>query len=182
MPLTINPVEKETLLQCLADSRNCLIESTQGLSDAQWHFTPAPGSWSVSQVLEHLTVLEGLFVDVRFPMLMQAPPSEPRAGVEQTDAIILESVPDRTVKITAPGPICPSGQCPPAELLERFRAHREKTMALARETDGLREHVAPHPVLGPLDAYQWLLAVAAHTRRHVGQIQEVKSNPLFPQA
>ena len=44
----------------------------------------------------------------------------------------------------------------------------------------LRAHVLLHPVLGPLDAYEWVLAVAAHTERHTKQILEVKADANFP--
>jgi hypothetical protein len=35
-------------------------------------------------------------------------------------------------------------------------------------------------VFGPLDGYDWILAVAAHTARHTQQILEVKADPGFP--
>ena len=46
--------------------------------------------------------------------------------------------------------------------------------------DPLREHFFKHPVLGDLDAYQWILLISAHTERHVNQILEVKASPGFP--
>ena len=181
MPLSITAAEKDKLLNCLEHSSKYLMDSTEGLSEAQWHFNPAPDSWSVSQVVEHLTVLEGVFVEYRWPQLMQAPAGEPGIDVEKMDAMILETVPDRTTKIRAPEMIAPTGRWAPPELLERFQANRRKTIGLISTAD-LREHVGPHPVLGPLDAYQWLLAVGAHTQRHTRQILEVKAHPEFPQA
>ena len=38
----------------------------------------------------------------------------------------------------------------------------------------------PHPVLGPLDAYQWILRISAHSESHTKQIEEVKADPSFP--
>jgi len=46
--------------------------------------------------------------------------------------------------------------------------------------DDLRDHMGPHPVLGPLDAYQWILLISAHSERHTKQIEEVKADPNFP--
>ena len=37
-----------------------------------------------------------------------------------------------------------------------------------------------HPLGQPLDAYEWLLFVAAHSERHTKQILEVKADPNFP--
>ena len=45
-----------------------------------------------------------------------------------------------------------------------------------------RQPVRGTPGLGqPLDAYQWLLFISAHSERHTKQILEVKADPNFPQ-
>ena len=57
---------------------------------------------------------------------------------------------------------------------------REKTIAYAQSTqDDLRTHVGEGP-MGPMDAYQWLLLLAAHSARHTAQILEVEANPGYP--
>ena len=35
--------------------------------------------------------------------------------------------------------------------------------------------------LGPMDAYEWLLFIAAHSERHTKQILEVEASPDFPE-
>ena len=44
------------------------------------------------------------------------------------------------------------------------------------EADGidLSQMHFPHPVLGRLDMYQWILFVGKHERRHIAQIARVK--------
>jgi hypothetical protein len=44
----------------------------------------------------------------------------------------------------------------------------------------LRAHSAPHPAFQTLDAYQWILFMAAHSDRHTQQINEVKAQPRYP--
>jgi hypothetical protein len=44
----------------------------------------------------------------------------------------------------------------------------------------LRGRVWPHPLFGLWDGYQWLLATAAHTERHIQQIREAKADHNFP--
>ena len=67
------------------------------------------------------------------------------------------------------------------ELLRQFEAARQRTMGFAEATEAdLRAYAFPHPFLGPLDCYQWLLFLATHCERHVGQMEEVKSDPAFP--
>jgi len=48
--------------------------------------------------------------------------------------------------------------------------------------DDLRGHSIEHPLLNQLDAYQWILLIAAHSERHTAQIEEVKASPGFPGA
>jgi hypothetical protein len=61
----------------------------------------------------------------------------------------------------------------PAELLAAFDADRAVLLRYAGSTtDDLRARLAPHPIAGPIDAYQWLLFLGAHTKRHTAQIAE----------
>jgi hypothetical protein len=57
--------------------------------------------------------------------------------------------------------------------LDAFLARRADTLDHARATrDPLHHHAAPLGELGPLDAYQWLLLMAAHTDRHLAQMRQ----------
>jgi hypothetical protein len=53
-------------------------------------------------------------------------------------------------------------------------------MEFLKSTRGLRVHVVDSPLGQPLDAYQWLLFISAHSERHTKQILEVKADPNFP--
>ncbi|HEY0769759.1 MAG TPA: DinB family protein, partial [Sphingobacteriaceae bacterium] len=46
-------------------------------------------------------------------------------------------------------------------------------------TDDLRNHYVDLP-FGKLDAYQIILFMAAHSKRHTDQIDEILSNANFP--
>jgi hypothetical protein len=68
-----------------------------------------------------------------------------------------------------------------ADVVKAFEESRQATMDYVRTTnDDLRDHFGPHPVLGPLDGYQWILLISAHSERHTKQIEEVKADPNFP--
>jgi hypothetical protein len=57
--------------------------------------------------------------------------------------------------------------------LDAFLARRADTLDYVRATcDPLHHHTAPLGELGPLDAYQWLLLMAAHTDRHLAQMRD----------
>jgi uncharacterized damage-inducible protein DinB len=176
----ITPSEKDKALQYLGETRNGLVDAVKGLSEAQWKFKPASDRWSVAEVVEHLAVLENLFVNNLCAQLTNAPSGKPDTDVKKIDAIILAKVQDRSTKVQAPENIAPTGRWTPQESLDRFLADRRETANFLTSSANLRGHVLSHPVLGAMDAYEWVLAVAAHTDRHTKQILEVKSDPHFP--
>jgi hypothetical protein len=64
-------------------------------------------------------------------------------------------------------------------MAEFFSQRRERTLEYVRTTqNALRMHFDSGA--SGLDAYQWLLAIAGHTERHVLQINEVKADPRYP--
>jgi hypothetical protein len=66
-------------------------------------------------------------------------------------------------------------------MIDQFKQHRDRTIAyIASTPDELRNHILKHPVFGDLDAYQWLLFLAAHCERHILQLNEVKADANFP--
>jgi hypothetical protein len=68
-----------------------------------------------------------------------------------------------------------------AEAVAAFLEARERTLEYTRTTQAeLRDHFAEHPVLGPMDGYQWLVANARHAESHAGHIREIRSLAGFP--
>jgi DinB family protein len=176
----VTPEERQKALRYLGETSRGVEAAVHGLTEAQWNFKPGPGRWSPAEVLEHLAVLEEYFVSDLSRKLLTAPAGSPERDPRQVDAMILARVPDRSVKAKAPEILEPTGRWTHQDSLARFLAAREKTAAFLKSTPGLRSHVMSHPALGPLDGYQWVLTVAAHSERHTRQIQEAKADPAFP--
>jgi uncharacterized damage-inducible protein DinB len=175
----ITPSERDKAVQYLADTSKALVAATKGLSEAQWKFKPAPDRWSVAEVVEHLALLEDLFANKLSAEISAAPAGKLDAA--KVDANILAKVPDRSTKFQAPDYLVPTGRWTPSEALEHFLADRRKTVSFLTSMPDLRSHVMNHPALGPMDGYEWVLAIAAHTQRHTKQILEVKADPRFPE-
>ena len=96
------------------------------------------------------------------------------------DAVLLEKVPSRAVRVTAPPAAWPTGKTIEESLAE-FEILRNEAIQLAATTSAdLRAHFAEHPFLKELDAYQWFMMLPAHAERHLRQAEEVKTNPGFP--
>jgi uncharacterized damage-inducible protein DinB len=180
-PLTAQ--EREFALQQFQTTHDNFLKSISGLSEKQWRFKPAPDRWSAAEVAEHITVSETTIMGLIQKQLMQSPAApEKRAEVKGKDQMIIERMPDRSHKAQAPEMLRPTGRwATEAELTKVFEESRKANMDYIRTTsDDLRDHFFSHPVFGPMDGYQWLLLLSAHSGRHTEQIEEVKADPNFP--
>jgi hypothetical protein len=84
-------------------------------------------------------------------------------------------VQDRTRRLTARAASQPRAGIEWAAAWEHLEGARTATREAVRDADGLAlaKVSAPHPVLGPLNLYEWILFVAGHEARHAEQIGEV---------
>jgi hypothetical protein len=174
--------ERAKLVRYLTETRDQVLAEAQSLSEAQWTFTPGPGRWSAGEVVQHLALSEPFLFAVQ-QKLVSGPAATPeqRQAAEGQDAVVLKVIPDRTQKVNAPEPLQPAGKTGgQGDVLTAFRTARARTIDYAAKTgDDLRARVGDSP-MGPLDAYQWLLFIGAHTERHLAQLREVKADPAFP--
>jgi hypothetical protein len=180
---TLTAGEREVALKSLEATRDAFLQSIAGLSEKQWRFKPGPDRWSVAEVSEHIAVSESaLFSMVRDKIMTSPADPSKRAEVAGKDEIVLQRVPDRSHKAQAPEFLKPTNRwATREETTKAFEDSRKATMDYVRTTnDDLRDHFGPHPLLGPLDAYQWILLISAHSERHTKQIAEVKADPNFP--
>ena len=100
--------------------------------------------------------------------------------LRKTD-VLRNAIPNRTRKVDAPGAIQPKQAMTRAQIMARFKEQRARTLAFARQTDApLKDHTAPNPFFGPLNAHQWLLYIPLHHIRHNQQIAEVKASEAYP--
>jgi hypothetical protein len=135
---------------------------------------PAADRWSVAEVLEHLSIVEGRVVMLLSVMVPTAPPVTAADGREAT-AIDRAALRDRTTRINAPDPIQPTGTVNADEAWTALERSREQLFGLLEAAEGrdLTQITRPHPVLGLLDGYQWIAAIGGHEERHMAQIQEI---------
>ena len=163
----------------LITSRDRLLESVRGLSETQWHFTPAPDRWSIAGVVEHVALIEGLIHGI-VGRLDAAPDASPGRNDAEIDEFIRTEVPKREAKLEAPPMVRPTGTVAPEDSLRRFVEARARTIELFDSAPHLRGRVLPHPAFGPWDGHQWLLAAGSHSARHTAQVLEIKADGSFP--
>ena len=177
----INAAERTFLVDQLEQSKKAMLASIQGVSDAQWRFKPAPTVWSVQECAEHIILAEDYIFGAAQQILKSPAVDRPANSNLQYDRMLADKVLDRSQKATAPEPLVPSQRfATPADAAGEFTLRRDKTIAYAKTTtDDLRVHVGPGPA-GPMDAYEFVLLIAAHSARHTAQIREVQANAAYP--
>jgi hypothetical protein len=173
--------ERAYLVQELESSKKELLSAIQGLTKNQWTFKPSATAWSPQDCAEHLILTEGYLFENAQKILKS--PAAPRlaSATAESDRALVAKIKDRSGKATAPEALVPSGKfATPQDAAREFTARRDKTIAYVKSSeDALRVHSAQGPI-GPMDAYQLLLLMAAHSSRHTAQIREAQANPSYP--
>ncbi|HEX9233952.1 MAG TPA: DinB family protein [Candidatus Acidoferrum sp.] len=172
--------DKDKALAYLETTKKGVLDATKGLSEAQWNFKAAPDKWSVAQCTEHIAAAEDFVRGMIVEKVMKAPPA-PDRDIAKLDAGVMAMIPDRSTKAQAPEPLVPTNRFgSPEGSLKHFVESRVTTEDFLKKTPDLRAHAADSPLGSKLDAYEWVLFIAAHSQRHTKQIEEVKADPNFP--
>ena len=161
-------------------ARARLFRSVDGLGEADETSRPAPGCWSVAEILEHVSLVETNILRLLHSVLRKAdaaggserPAGEPFAAVSIKEFVEQAA----TRKYAAPETAVPSGSATIADSLVRLAETRRKLDELRPLVERLdcTRMLYPHPAFGPLDLYQWLAFVGVHQSRHRRQIEAVK--------
>ena len=180
---TLSGAERDHAVAELENSQKAFLEATNGLSEAQWNFKPAPDRWSIAECAEHIGVTENFIVKlITEQALKSAAEPEKRSQVQGKDAAIMVMGVDRSSKFKAPEVIQPTRRwATSGEITKNVLENRARTIEFISTTqEDLRDHFMDHPVFKTLDTYQWILLTSAHMRRHTAQILEVKADLNFP--
>lgn len=185
---TLVATDVEQARQHFAATRKLVQDATAGLTDAQLRFKPAADRWSIAEILEHMVIVHGRVLTRVLEQLPQGPAPAADRDSQLLDTIVIEKIPDRSVKAKAPQLTQPTGTMPALAALEAIFRNHERLMSLLESTPDLRGHVLDSPPMRvvtngayeTMDGYQWILTAAGHDQRHVRQILEVKQNPSYP--
>jgi hypothetical protein len=187
-PQALTSSEIDQANRHLEQTRNGVIGALSGLSEAQWRFKPATGSWSIAENVEHIILVQELLLGMIRDQIPTAPLSPADRNLELVDGIIVNQFPNRLTKFPAPQLVNPKGEWVLNDARERLAANTWKLAACLESVPDLRWHVLESPPLKAIskgehvlmDGYQWILGASAHTERHTKQILEVRADPEFP--
>jgi hypothetical protein len=151
-------------------------EAARGVPEEHAMRSPNPESWCALQIAEHVAVTEhGMF-----RMVGMAGNSEASVENPKREASLAKMMLNRERAATAPERVLPTGRFTSVgEALQRFSDARAGTVQFARETElDLFGLTVPHPFLGPVNGYEFLVTMAGHSLRHVAQLQELQRHDL----
>ena len=184
----MNEIEHPWLAQRADEVRAsiaALQRDVEPLSYLQLGWRPPDGGWSIAQVLEHLLITDGSYVEA----LRRALPNAPQATSSNwmpslVGGFLVRSLaPDNARRLPAPRRWWPgpgSRANPVAEYIEL----REEVIALMADAQGkdLRRTKLSSPVSKyiRINLGDVFMALIVHTRRHLRQIERIKAQPEFP--
>jgi hypothetical protein len=146
---------------------------------------PGRDTWSVAEVLEHLHIVEAGIARMIGRKLEKARAAG--LGAETESGSLLQSLDqfallDRSNSLLAPDFVQPPGIMPAAAAAAALAQSRCALRDALAAGDGLALGAlsAPHPLLGPLTLYQWVLFLGQHECRHTIQIGDISQQLAAP--
>ncbi len=178
---TLTDAERKYVANLLQETRDDLVTKVKNLSPTQLNFKPGASNWSVAECVEHIAISENNIFG--FAMMGLKEPADPsrRSEIKMKDDEIVTMISDRSTKRKTQEAFEPTGKFGSFEAtLKEFINKRDGTIRFVKTTsDDLRNHYNDFP-FGILDSYQTILFMAAHSKRHTAQIEEVMNHPDFP--
>jgi len=169
--------DRKSAVDQLIQSRKALLKTVKGLTAEQLSYKPADSIWSVAECLEHITVSEQNLLGLVKATIADENDLKSEVEDAQVDAIITNR--DRKIK-TRPE-LVPTNRFGAYDAtLAAYNEARASTIDFIQSTDDdLRGSVTTFP-FGNLDAYQVVVFINGHGKRHHMQIQELIASAGFP--
>ena len=165
----------------LERQRRAVVDELLRHSPAQLQFRPAPGAWSLADLMQHLVLVE----ESTLEFLRSKPPrpASTRTLAHRIRWAMFAMVAPRSIRVRVPvAAVKPVGEVPVATLLTRWDAVREQLQAhLESITEAqLPMVVMKHPIGGPLPVLETLEFIRLHLVHHGHQIRRIRSAPGWP--
>lgn len=161
----------------LEDAQQAMVSQLARLSEAQKNAPAAEGRWSVAQHLEHLAIVEDGCGRLMSKLIKEVK----AAGTQETETSSLLHSLDRyevwnvTRRVEAPEGVRPNGGLSTDDAFARLSTARARMIDALTSASGLAlaSVTYPHPLIGPLNVYQWGIVSAHHQRRHGTHIDAI---------
>jgi hypothetical protein len=173
-----------TIADILAAQQRALDRFTAAVAnvnEAQAHFRPAENEWTIAEIAEHVSIVNGGMLRITHKLLKQAE-VEPKSAPEDLNLDFTFSLDDPPPKFQAPDGVCPKGGISIPDALVSIKASVDGFTEIQTRLTAvdLSEQKFTHPALGPISAYRWMILLGEHQDLHRRQIARVKASAGFP--
>ncbi len=176
----------QELVDLLSSERQKVLDAVSGLSPAQLEHRPGDGLWSISDILHHLALTEEANAKFMSRLLKQADAGSLAQDPSPDQSVLdcLDSFAEKlhNTKATAPDFVAPKEHAPVTDSLGRLEAALAAVIDKVKQIGqyDLSQVAYPHPLLGSLNGYQWIVISGRHEGRHAAQIRRIKKAEDFP--
>lgn len=160
------------------------VAALANLSEAQASFRLADDEWTLAEIAEHVSITNSGFLRIGHKLLKgaEAAGAPPLASLDLPPVLLDAEGRQNPKRFPAPEVVKPQGSQTVAESLAKLEAAQiglAEVLPRLSATDCSAGNF-PHPAVGPINVYQWLIVWGEHLNRHQQQIQRVKSAAGFP--
>lgn len=168
----------QTIYNQLERQRLDILSQVKGLTPEIYNRSPAPGKWSISQVLTHILVAEQLSLQYMRKKALGIDQLKD-AGVGASVRLLVLMVSQRipAIKYKAPSVVVDHtpAALPLAELTVRWEAHRAdlKNFVEGIQEKNIKKLIYRHVIAGRFDARQAMIFFKEHIHHHLPQIKRL---------
>ncbi len=173
----MHPVLAEVLAATDA-ARADLLAVLDALAPGDWERRAPSGGWTIGEIVGHLALVEDSSVRALFRAFRTA--RDQGLAEEGPAESRLRSLDDKRIEeadrpLPAPAMVTATDGADLATRREKLAYSRSGLHKFAAEADGwaISQVRFPHPALGSIDLYQWVLFIGLHERRHIAQIRRI---------
>lgn len=181
-PSKITDSERKFIVDYMVETRDHVFKAVKGLTADQLNFKSSPEAWSIAECVEHIAITEtGLFSWMEVSLAETADPAK-LAELKMTNEQVVAMITDRSNKFKTNESSTPKnsfGSCD--DSLKEFKAKRDAHIEFMKTTEAdMHNHMVTLPNGLSMDSYHMVVFMAAHTKRHTLQIEEVMGDANFP--
>lgn len=168
------------IYESLEKSREKLISKVETLPPESENLRENGEGWTIREIVEHMSMVEERMLKVTQKLLARAQrdalPTDGLPPIPTEFLSKLEAARDR--KLQAPEQMHPQGEQSVADSLAKLKKDRSVLAELRADIEKIDASAPtlPHPALGDLNLYQWIIMIGLHERRHLTQIERILRN------
>jgi len=154
-----------------------LKATLESLTEEQASSLPDGEKWTISQIVEHLSIVDEGMSKICSKLLSKAQSDGKISDgtVKISPGFVEKGAEIAVMKLEAPERVHPSADASIAESISEMDENRKRLDQIRQlfETYDCNEGKFLHPFLGDISAVEWLTLVGRHKARHLRQIENL---------